>query len=94
MIRYWTDEEITFVAGRYHLMTVRSIADAINRPAASVRMLASKLGVTDPSGRTQRRLAREEEEQSPIQYNPFITGKIARPISATSGYSRWHGAYA
>ena len=79
MAYFWTDEEISFVATNYNIMTVRSICEKINRPESSVRMLACKLGVTDPHGATQRRLV--QEEARPPTYNPFITGKIAPPPS-------------
>lgn len=76
MARFWTDAEISFVATNYNIMTVKSIADEIQRPESSVKMLASRLGVTDPTGGTQRRLAQEELKSNPFNYNPYITGKI------------------
>lgn len=93
MARFWTDEEISFVASKYHVMTVRSISDEICRPENSVRMLASKLGVTDKFGATQRRLVKEEDR--PAQYNPFITGKIARPTlsSRLTNYRWWNPSF-
>lgn len=88
MARFWTDEEISFVATNYNIMTVRSISNEICRPENSVRMLASKLGVTDKFGATQRRLVKEEDR--PANYNPFITGKIGRPCLSSKFINyRW-----
>lgn len=87
MAYFWTDAEISFVATNYNIMTVRSICEKINRPQSSVRMLASKLGVTDQHGATQRRLV--QEEARPPTYDPFITGKIGHSPSLSS----WNRAY-
>ena len=76
----WTQDEIDFVVGNYHLKTVRVIAEELNRSIQGVMCKAKYLGISDL---TMQKLLRQGLRAEALalskpgaKYCPFLTTRF------------------